>query len=191
MSRSSLEAPVRETVEAFMARKHNPKWRPAPLPKPTALPRMTDEQFEALYRSHMSEYGRAVDDADDVFATLPLRGGRPFRVGLKDTGRKVYPITTSPSGRYAVAKLRSLHHDVFHVPSGLQVPVVFSHAGHSYRIGSNVAGDGWKTRREAEQFMAALEAADIVDDDPNGLGRDTSKRDQLAAFLVSYATTAP
>lgn len=43
----------RESVEDFMARKHNPAWKPAPLPKPRRLPRLSPEKLARL----MAEQG--------------------------------------------------------------------------------------------------------------------------------------
>lgn len=38
----------RETLAAFMARKHDYRWKPKPLAKPRKLPRLSDEKFAAL-----------------------------------------------------------------------------------------------------------------------------------------------
>ena len=40
----------RESVAEFMARRHDPAWRPRPLPRPRRLPRLSEERFEALMR---------------------------------------------------------------------------------------------------------------------------------------------
>lgn len=40
----------RESVAEFMARKHDPRWRPAALPRSRRLPRLSEEKFEALMR---------------------------------------------------------------------------------------------------------------------------------------------
>ncbi|WP_282838103.1 hypothetical protein [Microbacterium flavum] len=40
----------RESVAEFMARRHDPAWRPRPLPQPRRLPRLSEERFEALMR---------------------------------------------------------------------------------------------------------------------------------------------
>lgn len=37
-----------ETLAEFMARKHDPKWKPRALPKPRRLPRLPDEKFYKL-----------------------------------------------------------------------------------------------------------------------------------------------
>ena len=43
-------AAQRESVAEFMARRHDPSWRPRPLPRPRRLPRLSEERFEALMR---------------------------------------------------------------------------------------------------------------------------------------------
>lgn len=43
----------RESVEDFMARKHDPAWKPAPLPRPRRLPRLSPERLARL----MAEQG--------------------------------------------------------------------------------------------------------------------------------------
>ncbi|AWY06677.1 hypothetical protein SEA_ZETA1847_43 [Microbacterium phage Zeta1847] len=43
---------ARESVEDFIARKRDPKWRPAALPKPRRLPKLSDDKFAALMREH-------------------------------------------------------------------------------------------------------------------------------------------
>ena len=45
-------AAQRESVEEFMARKHDPSWRPAALPRSRRLPRLPEAKFEALMREH-------------------------------------------------------------------------------------------------------------------------------------------
>ena len=47
-----LAAAQRESVEEFMARKRDPSWRPAALPRSRRLPRMPEAKFEALMREH-------------------------------------------------------------------------------------------------------------------------------------------
>lgn len=48
----TLETPVRrETLAEFMARKHDPKWKPKALPRSRAA-RMSDAKFAALLRQH-------------------------------------------------------------------------------------------------------------------------------------------
>lgn len=54
-------AAARESVEEFMARKHDRAWRPQPLPRPRRLPRLSEERFEALMR----EQGAARVDAGE------------------------------------------------------------------------------------------------------------------------------
>lgn len=39
-----------ETLAEFMARKSDPKWKPAPLPKFRKLPKLRDDKFAALLR---------------------------------------------------------------------------------------------------------------------------------------------
>lgn len=43
---------VPETVEQFMARKSDPNWKPAPLPKFRKLPRLSEEKFAKLLAEH-------------------------------------------------------------------------------------------------------------------------------------------
>ena len=45
-------AQQRESVEEFMARKHDPRWRPAALPRSRRVPRLPEAKFEALMREH-------------------------------------------------------------------------------------------------------------------------------------------
>lgn len=45
-------AAQRESVEEFMARKRDPSWRPAALPRSRRLPRLPESKFEALMREH-------------------------------------------------------------------------------------------------------------------------------------------
>lgn len=52
----------RESVEEFMARKHDSSWRPQQLPRPRRLPRLSEERFEALMR----EQGAARLDAGEM-----------------------------------------------------------------------------------------------------------------------------
>lgn len=40
----------RESVEDFIARKSSPKWKPAPLPKPRKLGKLSEANFEKLMR---------------------------------------------------------------------------------------------------------------------------------------------
>jgi hypothetical protein len=47
----TLEAPARETLAEFMARKSDPKWKPRPLPK-SRHTRLSDAKFAALLRQH-------------------------------------------------------------------------------------------------------------------------------------------
>lgn len=41
-----------ETLEQFMARKSDPNWKPAPLPKFRKLPKLSEAKFAALLREH-------------------------------------------------------------------------------------------------------------------------------------------
>ncbi len=43
---------ARETVAEFMARKHDPKWKPKPLPKFRPYPRLSEEKFARLLAEH-------------------------------------------------------------------------------------------------------------------------------------------
>ena len=185
---TTLEATTaqRETVADFIARKHNPAWRPAALPRSAALPRMTDQAFEQLYRQHMADYGRPVADEADIFATLPRRGGIPFTVNRAAKGAKLYPIAESASGNLVVVKHRPGRHDVYHYPSGLMVATALRAAGTSLTIGTARDGDGWRTKAHAEQYMRALDAAEILDDNPKGIDGRESVRAALQEFITTY-----
>lgn len=41
-----------ESIEEFMARKSDPNWKPAPLPKFRKLPRLSEEKFAKLLAEH-------------------------------------------------------------------------------------------------------------------------------------------
>ena len=185
---TTLEATTaqRETVADFMARKHNPAWRPAALPRSAALPRMTDQAFEQLYRQHMADYGQPVADEVDIFATLPLRGGVPFTVNRSATGAKLYPIAESASGNLVVVKHRPGRCDVYHYPSGLMVTTVLRAAGTFHTIGTSRDGDGWRTKTDAERYMRAIETAEILDDNPKGIDGRESVRAALQEFITTY-----
>ena len=185
----TLEATTaqRESAADFMARKHNPAWRPAALPRSAALPRMADKEFEQLYRQHMADYGRPVADEVDIFATLPRRGGIPFTANRAAAGATLYPIAESPTGILVVVKHRPARYDVYHYPSGLMVATVLRDAtGKQLTIGTTRDGDGWRTKAHAEHFMHALEEAEILDDNPNGIDGREPVRVALQEFTTTY-----
>ncbi|MBF0817749.1 hypothetical protein E4U02_15190 [Microbacterium paludicola] len=187
MSNAVLED--RETLEQFLERKHNPSWKPAPLPKSRAIPALSDQEFERIYREHMAEWGHPVDEHADIFASLPMRGaGRPFRLGNKPQGEKVYPLEVSESGLYAVAKQRKGRYDVFHIPSGLRVPTIVPRAGaDTLQVGTAADGDGFRLRPHAVRFMRAIDAAGVLDDSPEGIGRSIDKRKGMIAAIADFA----
>jgi len=177
-----------ETLAEFLERKRDPNWKPAPLRRPTSLPRLSDQAFEKLYREHMAEWGQPVDEHADIFATLPTRGGTPFRQGNREDGPRLYPVAETDNNRFAVVKHRRGKYDVYHRPSGLYVPTqgTDTETGKRFAKGTALDGDGWRLKGDAERFMRALDEADVLDDDPNGISRRPDVLTALRAFVASY-----
>jgi hypothetical protein len=49
---AGVAASRRETLQEFLDRKHDPNWKPAPLPKFRKLPRLSEEKFARLLAEH-------------------------------------------------------------------------------------------------------------------------------------------